>query len=706
VTVVTKDSAMARRISRLSAESAPSIWRLLVAPLLGYLSLTLALTYPLITQFGSAIPGDGFDGWQNYWNLWWIKRALVDSATSPFFTGLLYYPTGVSLLFHTLNPFNGLFTLPVQLTAGLIPAYNVAVLFCFSAGGFGAYLLALHSLGPGRYSRQAAFVAGLVFTFAPVHIAHLLGHLQVLSLEWIPFYTLYLLRIIKRRRARDARLAAFFLVLVALCDWYFVLYCAILTAVVLIYTGAATLVAGPAERLMARLRTGWGTVAAIAAVWLMFALIVSPVLVPMVREARQSRYMVPDPTQSRLLSADLLAFITPLEFHPVWGAWARAAGKLFSASPSEHQVFVGFSALALAGLGVWAGLKRRGKTGVIALWLLVLLSFFVLSLGPVLHIAGSSQFLPGGRELPLPYGWLSNHIPFMDITRSVSRFDIMVMLVIAVLAAWGVRLLLGLGRAGRAAGLLVSALLLFEFFPAPYPLSQPDTPAWYRTLLTDKRPGALLNLPMNWDRPGYLLYQTVHEKPLTVAYISREDPRTLTERAPVLQQLRHLGPDIIEFDLRQGRQVLNDLGIRWVVLDRYKMPSGRERSYTEETAAQVFAGQTPVYQDERLTVFEVTPPEQAIPYLVLASGWGAFDANQGGRTLLGSASLLIQAPAAGHVELRVKTAPGSLAMEMPYLNGAYVETLAVQAGANEVGLRTHDPGAQVVISGLAVRPAP
>ena len=28
----------------------------------------------------------------------------------------------------------------------------------------------------------------------------------------------------------------------------------------------------------------------------------------MLREARQSRYMVPDPTQSRMLSADLLAF--------------------------------------------------------------------------------------------------------------------------------------------------------------------------------------------------------------------------------------------------------------------------------------------------------------------------------------------------------------------------------------------------------------
>ena len=305
-----------------SGEGVAGIWRLFVAPLAGYLFLTLALTYPLVTQLAAAIPGDGFDGWQNYWNLWWVKRALVDSTTSPFFTGLLYYPTGVSLLFHTLNPFNGLFTLPVQLALGLIPAYNVAVLFSFAVGGFGAYLLARHGLGTGRYSRPAAFVAGLVFTFAPVHIAHLLGHLQVLSLEWIPFLRVVPAPHARAQARRDVALTVFFLVLIALCDWYFVLYCAILTAVVLVYHVVAGLIAGRAVRPKALVRRLSGTVAAVAAAWLLFALVLSPVLVPMVAEAHASRYMVPDPAQSRLLSADLLAFVTPLEFHPVWGTWA------------------------------------------------------------------------------------------------------------------------------------------------------------------------------------------------------------------------------------------------------------------------------------------------------------------------------------------------------------------------------------------------
>ena len=172
-------------------------------PLLGYLALTLVMTYPLVTRLTSAIPGDSFDGWQNYWNLWWMKVALVEKVTSPWFTDILYHPTGASLLFHTLNPFNGITFLPVQLAFGLIPAYNAVVIFSFTMGGLGAYLLARCVLGQGG-NRAVAFVAGAIFTFAPYHIAHLLGHMQLIALQWIPFFALYLLRAVDTGRAQSA----------------------------------------------------------------------------------------------------------------------------------------------------------------------------------------------------------------------------------------------------------------------------------------------------------------------------------------------------------------------------------------------------------------------------------------------------------------------------------------------------------------------
>jgi len=729
-----------------------------VGALIGYLIVTLAFTWPLALNFTRAIPGDGFDGWQNYWNLWWMKVALLEKHTWPFFTDLLYHPTGVGLLFHTLNPFNGLLSLPVQVAFGLFAAYNAVVLFSFTLAGLGAYLLARQMLGP-QSSRLAAFAAGAIFTFAPVHIAHLLGHMQVISLEWLPFFALYLLRAAlppARPTSPPARptsppapplqgegsegatatspslagkgveglgvtlagkgvgglgailLAAFFLALIALCDWYYVLYSLIFSAVVAVWL----LLTRPWRRALDGLL-------AIAAIWLLWGVALSPLLWPMVAEASRYRFMVPDPAQSRLLSADLLAFVTPHGFHPLWGAWAREQSKIFTSSISEYTVFAGYVVLALAALGVWPrpgkaaagrvvarnpGRVERPFQRMRAFWLLALLVFFVLSLGPVLHIGGRTALLPAGREIPLPYGWLVRAVPFMEITRSVSRYDVMVMLALSMLAAWGVDRLWRGGRWRRGLALAGCVGFLFEFLPAPYPLSPADTPAWYRALAADGRSAAVLNLPMNWDRPGYLLYQTVHGKPLTAAYISREDPRTLVERAPVLQHFRHLGPDIIAFDLRgQGMQVLADLGVGWVVLDRYKMPGGAERSVTEALAAEIFAGRPALYADERLTVYEVVPPARVAPYLILAPGWEPLDKQERTRAFIGRADVIVRAPAAGSATLRIVLAPGSAALDAAQAGEAFVVPLALHPGDNIVPLRSRQPGQRVIVRELVLQ---
>ena len=87
------------------------------------------------------------------------------------------------------------------------------------------------------------FLAGLIFTLAPFHMAHLLGHMQVMSLEWVPFYVLYLLRGPRAQAGRpwlrSALLAGLFLILNGLCDWYFVLYLFLFTCFALVWYAAA-----------------------------------------------------------------------------------------------------------------------------------------------------------------------------------------------------------------------------------------------------------------------------------------------------------------------------------------------------------------------------------------------------------------------------------------------------------------------------------
>jgi hypothetical protein len=250
----------------------------------------------------------------------------------------------------------------------------------------------------------------------------------------------------------------------------------------------------------------------------------------------------------------------------------------------------------------------------------------------------------------------------------------------------------------------VACLLLFlilgEFWVAPFPLSPPDTPAFYTQLRTMPNNGAVLNLPMNYDRPGYLLYQTVHQKALTVGYISRDDPRTLTERAPILQHFRHLGADILVVDVaRVGMTVLYDLGVGTVVADRYKMPGGLERDYTEQLTRAIFGQQTPLYTDDRLTVYNVTQPAQLQPYLVLGDNhWGAFQpetANQPAHRLIGSqpaAVYVYHAPTSATLQIRYKTAPNTT-IQVLALDGA--KTLTTLAAS------TSTITATVTINGLA-----
>ncbi len=583
-----------------------------------YSVLTLATLWPLPLLFTKAIPGDGFDGWQNYWNIWWVSKAILEEHTSPYFTRYLYHPTGVSLLFHTLNLPNGLLAMPIHVLFGPIAAYNFIVLISSALSGYGSFLLAFELTG----SRWASFLAGLIYAFSPFRSAHLLGHMQVFSTEWIPFF---ILALFQTRRDKSILLPAIFLVLSSLCDWYQALYLGFFTA---IYLGWLAW-----KKALTR-KEALGVLAA----WGIAGLMLSPLLLPMLWEISRYRYMFTPPEHASLLSADLLAFFIPSEFHPLWGKLAGKIAAHFTASLSERTVSFGYVPLILAFLA-W---KRKER---ISLWLVTGLSFVLLALGPYLHIMGKTI------HLPLPYAFL-RPIPIVAMARSVSRFSLMATLSLAVLAALGAKAL------GPRLSLLFIALILLEYWPSPYPFSPPDTPDFYRKLAQEPGQFAILNLPMNWDRPRYLLYQTVHCKPLVSGYISRNDPRTLVERMPVLQHFRNLGEDIIKVDLAEvAPSVMVYLGVRYVVLDFYQMPMGEERERTVALATEAFRGSELIYKDGRLVVYHVPAPAKAAPFLFLGDGWGKFYG--GFRPLKGEATLFLHTPEASTIPVAMEVSSSS-----------------------------------------------
>jgi len=105
---------------------------------LGYIFITILMTYPLISYLTTNIPGDAGDGHQNHqnlWNIWHFKKRLLNFE-NPFYTSYIYYPIGVKLIFHTYGVFNNLLALPFN---NIVLAYNFIVLFSFVMSAIGMY---------------------------------------------------------------------------------------------------------------------------------------------------------------------------------------------------------------------------------------------------------------------------------------------------------------------------------------------------------------------------------------------------------------------------------------------------------------------------------------------------------------------------------------------------------------------------------------
>ena len=109
--------------------------------LLIFLLAGVLLSWPTITRISSYVPGDGGDDPAIVWNLWWVKYALLNAGQNPFKSDFMFFPIGINLVFYTLTVLNAVTALPLTLLLGLPAASNLHLLFTFTVGGYGMYLL-------------------------------------------------------------------------------------------------------------------------------------------------------------------------------------------------------------------------------------------------------------------------------------------------------------------------------------------------------------------------------------------------------------------------------------------------------------------------------------------------------------------------------------------------------------------------------------
>lgn len=477
------------------------------------------MTWPLIAFFGSKIPGvPSCDNFAYLWKMYWFKHALVDLKSSPLFAPHIFYPKGFNFAQDEATFTNALGLLPATWAFGEIVSLNLAVLLSFILAGFGMYLFAREITG----SRWAAVFAGVAFAFSPYHFARAQQHLNLSTIQWIPFAFFFAERLIKRRTWSSALGLALCYWLTALSSWYYAYYIGMMLAIYVFIR-----VRQAQDRLEIRQVLRKLLPATVLAV-----VLILPFVYPSLslHETGTMNYKLIDVDS---YSASVDDFLRPSPWHPVWGAMIRSSmGKEFT-DWGEHVLFLGVTVLVLAVFGMKRQARFAQRKALIAIGVIA----FILALGTTLHIGGTriEVPLPAGLQnpfnrdsLPIPLpGWLLfKYLPFFSSSRVWARFGLMVGFAVTLFAAVGVRGLLegktGPNRNMIGAGLV--SLLMFEFLALPLPMSLAaprPVDIWLRNLPIH---GVVLQLP-DFSAGPQMYYTKYHGQNIANGCGAFLDPR-------------------------------------------------------------------------------------------------------------------------------------------------------------------------------------
>jgi hypothetical protein len=473
-------------------------------PSLFYLIMFCLLTYPLITTFSTHFFGDIHDDvLQNVWNIWWIDWATLHPNVYPSIwqTNFLHWPYGTTLIGQTLNPFNGYLAVLLLRFLSLTETYNSITIFAFVAGGLTAYWLSYYL----TRSFWGSILAGFLFTFSGYHFAHAHGHMNLVSLEWIPLFILCWHLLITKPNTIAAVGAAVVLWMVFLSDYYYFLYC--IFAAVLILLLYTIIQKNPFYFFRKEYLVPLLTFLGIA--MLLMGPIISTFIISNYRDPLLGSH---DPLE---FSLDPLSLIIPgggWIFNSLTKPyWSELPGNIY-----ESNVYLGLTVYILMG---YVLVKRKALEQSLRhqayLWFMVIGFFFLLALGPALRIAGNVMW-----HKAMPYTLLVYVFPFLRISGVPVRMVVMVSLGASVIAAIGLQELLRRFQKNKIFIFALLGLLVIETLPSPINGIKIEVPEYITALAGLPNDGGVADLLVS-DEGLSLYYQTIHQKPIVFGYLSR-----------------------------------------------------------------------------------------------------------------------------------------------------------------------------------------
>lgn len=519
---------------------------LIAIPLLLFTFLTIFMTWPLTLEMPHSVVGHVGDNFYFVWMVQWFQDALFKYHQSPYFAPQLNFPEGFPLAYNDLTPAMVLLALPFSFIGGPVFGYNMAMFLSFVLSAFGVYWMIYRLTG----EKIGGIIAGIIFAFAPYRMNHLLGHLNLMGTQWLPFYFLYLYELLKAEKTSWKRIfkPASFLALIAFTSQYYL-------AMTFFVSGAFIffflLLNGTKSAIASFKKVALMGLAAFPAVFLS---ILPYLALTLKGELPQYSFL-----NVSLWSASPTDFIFPSHLHFIWGDWIKKYNN--TSYWVESTLYTGIVALILA---LFAFSRRRNfppeQTKIIRILFYTSMITIILALGTNLHWMGKSVYIKSYPVL-LPGYLLFKYIPFYANMRVWMRYGVYLNLFIAVLAGLGVNeLMKSLKGKSREIilGVVLVILVLVDFHQAGFTFSRVKGRPVDYWLAHQRKPGAAVYFPLvNLRRPENVYYTSIHKKP----YIG------VMGHAYLPPQMRRIEPFLKSFPNTQSIRLLRGLGVRYFIVD-------------------------------------------------------------------------------------------------------------------------------------------
>ncbi len=664
--------------------------------------LAIITTWPISRDLFSRVPGSdtwAYDEYTFIWSMWWFKYSALDLHSSIFFSQNIFYPLGMELILYSYNLMAAILALPLGIVANWPFASNILILLNVVFSGLGAYLLAIwllkkgipeeKSLDSSRHLHWAALVAAVIYAFASNRMIYLaLGHYNIQSWVFLPYFVLYLWRTVEQPTRHNATLAGVFGAFNLLVDMQYGVFMAFL--------GICLLLARPLRPQLFTRPIPVRRWLALVFSGLIAILLTLPYFLETIRSMLHAGYLIQGWGDALKLSADLAGWLTPTALHPVWGTdWpARLRAVQEGTAPFNdiNTVFIGFMTAGLALLGgIFLWKRTRG-------WITAAILSALFTLGPLLQIYGKIVYNFDGlmTSIPMPF-ILLHYIPFVKGNRTANRWSIVLMLSLAVLAAWGAFWLInkldwkqGRVRTAPMLSLLLVGILLFEHAAIPLPTTDARIPDAVQQL-AELPEGTVWQIPMGWrnsfgvlgvERTQAQYYMTAHRKPIISGNTSRNPPIKFDyfARLPLVAaiaqaQAGHPIPDELRAAAaEQADDVITLWNVRYLMLlppVPGRLPYADTWQASQQTALELIPhSDQPIIDDGRIQIFAVQPGEPlplALDFgsentdLWRAEGWDKDEPDVGGATGIWAvghrAHLLFRSADATPRQVRFRAAP-------------------------------------------------